>query len=88
MTPATRKTLTDAVDLIRAATNADSFDAPAVRAALERLGARITVSIIWGGTNTIRLAGITASCSWDAGEHLLTRWAANARKALETEGEE
>ena len=27
--------------------------------------------------------GVTASCAWDNGEHLLTRWAANARTALE-----
>jgi hypothetical protein len=82
MTPERRKTLTEAVDLIRAASNAESFDAPAIREALAAWGATFPE----GNTNTIRLFGITASCTWDAGEHLLTRWAANARKALE-EGE-
>lgn len=76
MTPARRKTLTDAIDLIRAASNAETFDASATRNALRVMGAKFS------GTYTIRLAGVTASCTWDVGEHLLTRWAANARKAI------
>lgn len=79
MTPARRQTLTEAIALIRAASNAESFDAAAIRDALIGMGARF----IDGNTNTMRLAGVTASCSWDNGEHLLTRWAANARTALE-----
>lgn len=79
MTPARRKLLTDAIDLIRAASNAETFDAAAIRDALIGMGARF----IDGNTNTMRLAGVTASCAWDKGEHLLTRWAANARTALE-----
>jgi hypothetical protein len=79
MTPARRQTLADAIDLIRAASNAEAFDAEAVRTDLIGLGARF----IDGNTNTMRLAGVTASCSWDKGEHLLTRWAANARTALQ-----
>lgn len=79
MTPARRQKLTEAVALIRAASNADSFDAAAIRDALIGMGARF----IDGNTNTMRLGGVTASCAWDNGEHLLTRWAANARTALE-----
>lgn len=81
MNPARRKRLTAAVELIRAASNAESFDAEAVRADLIGLGA----AFIDGNTNLVRLAGITASCTWDKGEHLLTRWAAVARTALEND---
>lgn len=77
MTPARRANLNAAIDLIRAASNAESFNASATRNALRGMGAKFS------DTYTIRLAGITASCTWDEGEHLLTRWAANARKALE-----
>jgi hypothetical protein len=81
MTPARREKLTAAVDLIRAASNAESFDASGTRNALRAMGAKFS------DTYTIRLAGVTASCTRDAGEHLLTRWAANARRALkEREG--
>jgi hypothetical protein len=81
MTPARRKTLTDAIDLIAHVTRHDAWGmlADSTRAELIRLGATFPE----GNTNTIRLAGVTASCTWDAGEHLLTRWAANARTALE-----
>lgn len=78
MNPGRRKLLTDAVALIRAASNADTFDVPATRAALMRLG----VGFVEGNTNTMKLSGVTASCSWNAGEHLMLRWAANARTAL------
>jgi len=80
MTPARRKTLTDAVDLIASTARADGWATQTgeTREALIRLGARF----VDGNTNTMRLAGVTASCTWDAGEHLLTRWAANARAAM------
>jgi hypothetical protein len=80
MTPARRKTLTDAVDLIASASNKDQLgdDPQTFRTALIRLGARF----VDGHTNTMRLAGVSASCAWDNGEHLLLRWAANARTAL------
>jgi hypothetical protein len=82
MTPARRQTLTDAIDLITDVTRHDAWGmlADSTRAELMRIGATIYCV---GNTNTIRLAGVTASCTWDAGEHLLTRWAANARTALE-----
>lgn len=81
MTPARRKTLTDAIDLIIDTTRLDLWpiQTASVRHSLADLGATFPE----GNTNTIRLAGVTASCTWDAGEHLLTRWAANARTALE-----
>lgn len=80
MKPERRKTLQDALDLIASTTRADEWTsgATAERDALIRLGAQF----VNGNTNTMRLAGVTASCTWNAGEHLLTRWAANARAAL------
>lgn len=80
MTPARRKTLEDALDLIADVTNHDAWAicAEATRDAMIRLGA----VFIDGNTNTLRLAGVTASCTWDAGEHLITRWAATARAKL------
>lgn len=81
MTPARRKTVTEALDLIADVTQHDAWAicTEATRDALIRLGA----VLIDGNTNTMRLAGVTASCTWDKGEHLITRWAANARIALE-----
>lgn len=81
MTPARRQKLIAAIDLIQSVTQADDWADRAVstRNALIGMGARFT----FGNTNTISLAGVQANCAWDAREHLLTRWAANARKALE-----
>jgi hypothetical protein len=84
MTPAARKKLIAATDLIRAASNADSFDAEAVKNALRGMGAKIDDQQT--NTYSIRLAGVTASSTYDKGEQLLVRWAANARTAL-AEGE-
>lgn len=81
MTPARRQKLTEAVALIRAASNTDSFDAKAVKDALRQLGARIVDR--HSNTNSVHLAGVTASSTYDNGEHLLVRWAANARAVLE-----
>lgn len=84
MTPARRQKLIAATDLIRRASNADSFDAEAVKAQLRELGAKIDDQQT--NTCTVRLAGVTASSTFDKGEQLLIRWAANARAAL-AEGE-
>jgi len=80
MTPRRRKTLTAALDLIRDAVARDQLGdfTDTFRAKLIALGAQF----IEGQTNTMRLAGVTASCTWHAGEHLIMRWAANARTAL------
>ena len=85
MTPARRAKLIAAIDLIDAVTRADQWAerAQATRNALIGIGA----AFIEGNTNTMRLAGVTASCTWDKGEHLLTRWAANARTAIDHNAE-
>ncbi len=83
MTPARRQKLIAATDLIRAASNADSFDAEAVKTALRELGAKIVDQHT--NTYSVRLAGVTASSTYDKGEQLLIRWAANARAALAEE---
>jgi hypothetical protein len=80
MSPTRRQKLTRAADLIRAASNADSFDAEAVKNALRAMGAKIVDQHT--NTYSVRLAGVTASSTYDKGEHLLVRWAANARVAL------
>jgi hypothetical protein len=84
MTPERRQTLARAIALIRAASNAESFDAAAVRGALEEMGARFVDD---GSTYLLRLAGVSACCNWNGGEHLFTRWAARARAALEESGD-
>lgn len=80
MTPVTRQKLVAATDLIRAASNADTFDVEAVKTALRELGAKIDDQHT--NTYSVRLAGVTASSTYDKGEHLLVRWAANARAKL------
>jgi hypothetical protein len=88
MTPARRETLTKAIALIEATTRADAWDtqAEATRQALADLGATMgTASKIEGGEDLgfcIVLARVMAICDFDAGEHLLLRWAASARTAL------
>jgi hypothetical protein len=86
MTPARRQKLITAIDLIQQVTCDDAWAARAdsTRNALIGMGARF----INGNTNTMRLAGVTASCAWDKGEHLLTRWAAGARTALEQDDQQ
>lgn len=80
MTPARRQKLEAALELIRDVNDADAWGTltAETRAALIKLGA----AFINGNTNTMRLAGVTASCDFDAGEHLILRWAANARNAF------
>lgn len=93
MTPARRQKLTEAVALIRAASNADSFERDGVTEALVAMGA------IFGETPVptdddedlafcLILEGVSALCAWDNGEQLITRWAANARAALEEDDPE
>lgn len=86
MTPARRNTLQAGIDLVQQVTRDDAWDtrAEATRNALRGMGAKIVDQQT--NTYSIRLAGVTASCTHDKGEHLLVRWAANARRAL-AEGE-
>ncbi len=85
MTPARRAKLEAAIACIQQVTNDDAWDirAESTRNALIGIGA----SFVFGNTNIVRLGGVTASCTYDKGEHLLVRWAANARKALEEDDE-
>lgn len=80
MTPNRRQTLEVAVAIIREANGRDQLgdDPLQFRAKLIALGAQF----IDGKRNTMKLAGITAALDFDNGEHLLLRWAANARQAL------
>ncbi|MGL5446579.1 MAG: hypothetical protein ACRDBL_04640 [Rhabdaerophilum sp.] len=80
MTPTRRKTLLDAIDLIECTTRAGDWatDTEATLQALASLGGRF----VEGSPDTFILAAVTAHCAWDKGEHLLTRWAANARATL------
>ena len=80
MTPARRAKLEAGIALIADVNEADVWDmlTAETRTALIGIGA----AFVDGNTNTIRLGGVTASCTFDKGEHLLLRWSANARKAL------
>jgi hypothetical protein len=80
MTPARRQKLEDGLAIISDVNDADAWDmlTAETRAALIGIGA----AFVNGNTNTMRLAGVTASCTFHPGEHLLLRWAANARAAL------
>lgn len=80
MTPAQRQKLEAGLEIIRDVNDADAWDmlTAETRTALIKVGARF----VEGNTNTMRLGGVTASCTYDKGEHLLLRWAANARAKL------
>ena len=80
MTPARRQKLEDGLAIISDVNDADAWDmlTAETRAALIGIGA----AFVNGNTNTMRLAGVTASCTFDKGEQLLLRWAANARACL------
>lgn len=84
MTPARRAKLEAGIALIADVNEADAWDmlTDETRTALIKIGA----AFVDGNTNTIRLGGVTASCTFHKGEHLLLRWAANARKALAEAG--
>ncbi|MFO6447833.1 hypothetical protein ACLBKU_11865 [Erythrobacter sp. NE805] len=80
MTPARRAKLEAALAIIRNINDADDWAALTCEARDSLMG--IGAQFVFGNTNTLRLAGVTASCTWDNGEQLVLRWAANARKAL------
>jgi hypothetical protein len=89
VTPARRKTLTDAIDLIADVTNHDAWAicTEATREALITLGAQfgetpVPIDDDEDLAHFMTLGGVFALCAWDNGEHLLLRWAANARTAL------
>lgn len=87
MTPARRQKLEAGLAIIRDVNGSDAWDmlTAETRTALIKIGA----AFVEGNTNTIHLGGVTASCTHDKGEHLLLRWAANARAALaEADGTE
>lgn len=80
MSPARRQKLVAGIAIIRDVNDADAWDmlTAETRNALTGVGA----SFADGNTNTMRLGGVRASCTYDKGEHLLLRWAANARAKL------
>lgn len=94
MTPARRQTIEAALAIIADVNDADAWDMLTAETHREliRLGATI------GETETptddedlafvMTLEGVTALSAPDNGEHLLLRWAANARRALaESDGD-
>ncbi len=93
MTPDRRQKLEEALAIIRDVNDADAWAmlTDETRAALVKLGAvfgetpvQTPIGEEWPFTLT--LAGVSALCRFDGGEHLILRWAANARTAL-AEGE-
>ncbi len=86
MTPARRQKLKAGLEIIADVNDADAWDmlTTETRAALIDIGA----AFVDGNTNLMRLGGVTASCTFHKGEHLLLRWAANARNALAQAGSE
>jgi hypothetical protein len=80
MTPAARQKLEAGLAIIKDVNDADAWDmlTAETRTELIKGGASFTDGL----TNTMRLGGVTASCTHDKGEHLLLRWAANARTKL------
>ena len=84
MTLARRQKLEAGLAIIADVNDADAWDmlTAETRNALIGIGA----AFVDGNTNTMRLGGVTASCTFPKGEHLLLRWAANARKALAEAG--
>lgn len=81
MTPARRRKLEAALDLIRDVNDADAWGTltAETRATLAGWGAEFMDA---GKGGFIRFEGVSASCDFDRGEHLLLRWAANARTHL------
>lgn len=91
MTPADRQTIDTALALIADVNDADAWDmlTAETRAELSKLGASFGetgTAPIAQPVHTLTLAGVSAQCAFDNGEHLILRWAANARRAL-AEGE-
>ena len=93
MTPANRQTIEAALALIADVNDADAWDmlTAETRAGLVKLGAHFLEPALPTPPGnervfTLTLAGVSAQCAFDNGEHLILRWAANARRAL-AEGE-
>lgn len=86
MTPARRNKLEAAIAIIAHVNDADAWDMLTAETRTELIG--IGAAFVDGNTNIMRLGGVTASCTFHNGEHLLLRWAANARRALaDSDGE-
>jgi hypothetical protein len=93
MTPARRQKLEEALAIIRDVNDADAWAmlTAETRTALVNLGAHFLEPALPTPPGkervfTLTLGGVSAACAFDQGEHLLLRWAANARTAL-AEGE-
>ncbi len=91
MTPADRQTIEAALALIADINDADAWDTltAETRGGLVKLGATFGengAAPIAQPVHVMTLAGVSALCAFDNGEHLILRWAANARRAL-AEGE-
>jgi hypothetical protein len=89
MTAARHKLLTDALAIIADVNEADAWDmlTAETRAELVKLGATFGETPIPTDddeelAHVLTLGGVTALCGFDNGEHLMLRWAANARAAL------
>lgn len=81
MTPARRNKLEQALAVIADVNDADAWGTltAETRATLAGWGAEF-MNTDKGGF--IRFEGVSAACDFDRGEHLLLRWAANARTEL------
>ena len=89
MTPEQRNTLEAALAIIADVNEADAWDmlTAETRAELVKLGATFGETPIPTDddeelAHVLTLGGVTALCGFDNGEHLMLRWAANARAAL------
>lgn len=80
MTPAARQKIEAGLAIIKDVNDADAWDTLTAETRRELIA--VGASFTDGLTNTMRLGGVTASCTYDKGEHLLLRWAANARAKL------
>jgi hypothetical protein len=97
MNPARRQTLEEGLAIIRDVNDADAWEllTTETRTALIKLGATFGETPELSGdagddasdpyldqVHFMKLEGVSALCGFDNGEHLLLRWAANARTAL------
>ena len=89
MNPARRQTLEEGLAIIRDVNDADAWAllTTETRTALIALGATFGETPIPTDddedlAHVMTLGGVSALCGFDNGEHLILRWAANARTAL------
>ena len=89
MTPDRRQKLEAALAIIADVNDADAWDmlTTETRTALAKLGATFGETPLPTDddeelAHVLTLGGVTALCGFDNGEHLMLRWAANARAAL------